>query len=192
MFEQHFTAGTHIDDAAKELLAAAAEHGEARGRFNDIEIVARRGQSYQEVVGDWETKREAASAAYRASPKGQAAEAARQDRRRDLQARHDILMARLPTLDMTDDSAVLDWLCQMQEPADHVDVISRADTIIAKFEAAGYRASENCGKDYRPGDRENMFRYLVGQALGGFKQVGAPHSILLKFAAEWRAQFLTP
>lgn len=182
-------AGTHIDEAARELSEVAARMGTASAMFNDIRIEAQRGDSPAEIVTRWNATQEARAAAYRESPEGKAAEAARQEGRRGLQARHDALMDRLRTLDFESDVAVLDWLCEMQEPADHIGVISRTDTVIAKFEAAGFKASVNCGPDYRPGDRDNTFRYLVGQALDGFQRVGAPHSILLKFAAEWKAQF---
>ena len=93
---------------------------------------------------------------------------------------------------MTNASAVLDWLCQMQECSDHIGVIVRKHTIVEAFERAGYKANENTGADYRAGDRNNAFRYLVGQALSGLKEGPAIHPILHKFAAEWRLQFNVP
>lgn len=77
----------------------------------------------------------------------------------------------------------------MQEPSDHAGVILRRETIVSAFERRGFKAGENCGADYKPDDRSNMFRYLVGQALSGLKDGPAIHPILHKFAAEWREQF---
>ena len=60
-------------------------------------------------------------------------------------------------------------------------------------EKVGYVAEANCGKDYKPGNRDNMFRYLVGQGLSGLKDGPAIHSIIHKFADEWRREFgITP
>lgn len=98
-------------------------------------------------------------------------------------------MRNLPSLDMNNDCAVLAWVCEMQEPSDHVGVIVRRETIVSAFEKAGYVAGANCGPDYRPGNRDNMFRYLVGQALDGLKNGPAIHPIIHKFADEWRREF---
>lgn len=184
-----FLAGTPIDKAAEMLVAAAVTHGFASGKFNDIELTADASTKPEAILAYWEKETAARSEAYRNSPEGIQAEREREQRRADAQQKHDALMRKLPTLDMSNDSAVLDWLCQMQEPSDHVGVIVRRQTIVQAFEKAGYEAGANCGKDYRKGDRANMFRYLVGQALDGLKRGPAIHSILHKFAAEWRAAF---
>jgi hypothetical protein len=184
-----FLAGTHISDAAKQLAAAAQEHGEATGSFNGIALWAGAGTTAEEIVADFAKRQTAAAEAYRNSPEGKKAEADREDRRARAQAEHDRLMRRLASLDMSDDVAVLDWLCAMQAPSDHVGVIVRRSTIVSKFEAAGYAAGANCGKDYKPGDRANTFRYLVGQALDGLKNGPAIHPIIHKFAGEWKSQF---
>jgi len=184
-----FLGGTPIDDAAIDLVAAAERHGQAVGRFNGIELHAAAGYAPAGIVKFYNDECERRRAAYLASPEGQQAEAERNRRRQDLQSKHDALMARLPSLNMDNAHDVLDWLCEMQEPSDHVGVILRRNTIIERFETAGYKANENTGADYKPGDRWNMLRYLVGQALQGLKEGPAIHPILHKFADEWRARF---
>lgn len=185
----NFTPGETIDSAAIRLCEAAAASGEAEGKFNDIELHAAAGYAPAAVVAFYHEESQRRSDAWKASPEGKAAQRAAHAKRRDLQTRHDWLMARLPSLDMSDAHAVLEWLCQMQEPSDHVGVIVRRRTIVEVFEKARYRANENTGKDYQEGNRNNMFRYLVGQALAGLKEGPAIHPILHKFAAEWRAKF---
>jgi hypothetical protein len=184
-----FSAGQSIDNAAIQLCAAAAEHGEATGKFNDIELHAAAGYAPAGVVNFYNEECQRRSEAYRNSPEGKAAARKSNNERADLQAKHDALMARLPALDWSNDAAVLDWICAMQEPSDRVGVIVRRNSIVSAFEARGFHADANCGKDYKPGDRENMFRYLVGQGLSGLKDGPAIHPIIHKFAAEWRAQF---
>jgi len=181
--------GTHIDRAAESLVSAAIEHGSASGEFNGISLTADATSSPQEIVSRWNSASEERERLWRESPEGKKAERKRDQRRSDAQSLHDNLMQRLPSLNMKDDAAVLDWLCQMQEPTDHVGVIVRRATIISHFEKAGYRENANCGDAFKPHDRENVFRYLVGQALSGLKEGSAIHPILHKFAAEWRAKF---
>jgi hypothetical protein len=98
-------------------------------------------------------------------------------------------MAKLRTLDFSNDVAVLDWLCAIQEPSNHIGVILRRQTIVHAFESHGFVEGANCGPDYKPGNRENMYRYLVGQALNGIKSGPAIHPIFHKFVGEWKAQF---
>lgn len=184
-----FMGGCHIDEAARQLVAAAIEHGEATGSFNDIELKASPESKPEQIVSDWNARQAAAAEAYRNSHAGKKAAKGREDRRSAAQQEHDNLMKLLPNLNMLDDVAVLTWLCSMQDPSDHNGVIVRRDTIVGAFEKAGYAAGANCGKDYRKGDRENMFRYLVGQALSGLKDGPAIHPILHRFVADWKAEF---
>jgi heme-degrading monooxygenase HmoA len=185
----HFLAGEHIANSVDRLVAAAREYGSASGFFNDIELKATATTTPEEVVSFYNSEIDRRVAAFINSPEGKEAERKREADRSSAQQLHDALMAKLPSLDMSNDVAVLDWLCQMQGPSDHIGVIVRRQTIVQTFEKYGFRAGENCGADYRPGDRKNMHRYLVGQALDGLKEGPAIHSILHKFADEWRAQF---
>ncbi len=98
-------------------------------------------------------------------------------------------MAKLPSLDMKNRAAVLDWLCAFQDPSDHIGVVQRRQTVVAAFEKAGYVAGANCGEDYDEHSIDNSFRYLVGQALSGLKDGPAIHPILHKFTAEWKMRF---
>lgn len=189
MHTVEFLPGTHIANAANELVKAADEHGAARGVFNGIEMTAERSASPAAIVDTFHREQARRLDEYRQSPEHKEAERQANQRRSEAQQTHDTLMARLPTLDMGNDVAVLDWLCQMQEPSDHVGVIVRKQTIIDAFEKAGFRANANCGAAYKPGDRQNMHRYLVGQALAGLKEGPAIHPIIHKFANEWRQQF---
>lgn len=185
----NFGAGEHIAQSAEKLVAAAKDNGAANGVFNEIELTATAVSTSDSIVNFYNQESKRRAEAYRNSPEGKEAERQRGISRSNAQQLHDTLMAQLPQLDMSDDVAVLDWLCQMQEPSDHNGVIVRRETIVSVFEKHGFRADENCGADYRPGDRKNMHRYLVGQALSGLKDGPAIHPILHKFANEWRAQF---
>lgn len=186
-----FSPGQSIDNAAIQLCAAAAEHGEAVGKFNDVELHAASGYAPTAIVSFYNEECERRAEAYRNSPEGKAA-AAKSDRERaSLQMKHDKLMARLPSLKWSSDADVLDWLCDMQPCTDRVGVIVRRSTIVQAFEKHGFKAGENTGADYKDGDRANMFRYLVGQALDGLKNGPAIHPILLKFSSEWRVRFAT-
>lgn len=191
MQQVEFLAGTSIDGAATQLCEAAAKHGEAVGTFNDIELHAAAGYAPAGVVSFYHEECERRAKAYRNSPEGKAAARKSDQERAALQAQHDRLMARLPSLDWPSDVSVLNWLCDMQPCTDRVGVIVRRSTIVQAFEKHGFKAGENTGPDYKDGDRTNMFRYLVGQALEGLDGP-AIHPILLKFAAEWRERFCIP
>jgi hypothetical protein len=189
--EIKFGAGTHIDMAAKMLVDAVTKEGvPVQGKFNDILLIADTASTPDGIVAFWDQQSAIRAEEYRNSPEGKRAQAEAEERRSRLQQIHDSLMRKLPSLDMSDDVQVLDWLCQMQEPSDHIGIIVRRSTIVSAFEKAGFVAGANTGKAYKADDRNNSFRYLVGQALSGLKDGPAIHSILHKFAKEWREKFL--
>jgi hypothetical protein len=63
-----FSAGCPISEAAKQLVAAAKEHGEASGKFNDIALWAGKDSTPEQVVADFGKRMAAASKAYQESP----------------------------------------------------------------------------------------------------------------------------
>lgn len=188
MVEIEAGCGQHITSFANELVHAAAKHGTAKGVFNQVEIVADRTSTAEGLCAQWERKTEEASIAYRNSPEGKAAEAKREADVIAAQETHDHLVRDLAALDFKNDVAVLDWLCAIQDSTDHVSVTVDKATILSAFEAAGFTANVNTGANFKPEDRDNVFRYIVGQALDGLKTV-AIHGIIHKFAGDWKAKF---
>lgn len=187
--EIQFPAGMHIAKAAELLCDAAEEHGEASAAFNDITLTATRGNTAAAIVADFEARSAAAAKAYRESPAFLAAEEQRQRTRREMQARHDALMARLPTLDWSGDVAVLDWCCEMQAPSDLIGVVIMRETILAEFARHGFTPNIRTGKDFDDKSRMVVHAYLIGQALDGI-QGGGIHPIIHDFAAKWRQRFV--
>lgn len=189
MHQIETTPGEHINQAASRLAAAADKFGAASLNFNDIEVVASKGMAADAIVADWHAKMDASRKAYQESPEGNAAARDRDARRSDAQRKHDALMRRLPQLDFGNDVAVIDWLCEMQEPSDHNGVIVRRKTILDAFAKHGFTPGVNCGPDFRPESRENVHRWLVGQALATLESV-AIHGVVHKFASDWKAKFV--
>jgi hypothetical protein len=183
-----FGAGCHISNGAAQLVAAATEHGAAAGTFNGIKLLADPTSTVDGIVRDYTTLSNAARETYLASPEGIAAAEAADERRSNMQAKHDALMRSLAGLDFSNQVTVLDWLCEMQEPSDHVGVIVRRKTVLEAFAKHGFRPGVNCDADFRPESRENVHRWLVGQALDGLEKI-AIHSLIHKFASDWKAKF---
>lgn len=184
-----FGAGEHIEEAAQKLVTAAHEHGSACGTFNDILLTAKDGDTLAGILAAWRAESKARAEAYAASPEGIKAARDAADRRTAAQWKHDALMDVLPRLDFSDDTKVLDWLCEMQDPSDHVGVAVDKKAILDAFAAHGFLPGVNCGEDFNGADRDNMHRWLVGQALSTLQSV-AIHGIIHKFADEWRTKFL--
>lgn len=181
-------AGDHISAAATRLAAAATDHGEATMTFNDIVLTAKSGDAARAIEDAYDKACNARHEAYVNSPEGQAHAKKRDAEIAQLQEKHDCLLRDLASLDFTDDVAVLDWLCAMQPASDHVGVVVRKADIIAAFKAAGFESNVNVGANYREDDRENSFRYLVGQGLGTL-QACAIHGILHDFVKRWKERF---
>lgn len=190
MIEVHVQAGEHIDSAIKALVSAAQQHGSAKATFNDVQLVADANSTASGLLSEWSRKQEEAAVAYRNSPEGKAAAADHETRIQSAQETHDRLVQDLATLDFKNDVAVLDWICAIQDSTDHVGVAVNKPAIASAFAAAGYEPAVNIGKDFKPDDRDNVFRYIVGQALNCLQSV-AIHGMTHTFVANWKDKFLT-
>ncbi len=184
-----FPAGTRIDDAAIMLVEAATRDGSASCSFNGVELTATPTSAPAAIVAEYDRVCLERQEAYRKSPEGIAATERANERRRALQDRHDALMDRLPGLFARDQVTIVDWLCAMQGPSDHIGVIVRRDTIVAAFAKHGYEPGMDCGADFKPDVQASVFRYLVGQALDGLTRGPAIHGVIHKFANEWKERF---
>jgi hypothetical protein len=176
--------GEHISIFAERLCAARR-----RGTFNDILLDGTNSTPVQ-VAADYDRLSAERDEAWRRSPEGIAAAIRQRSETERLQAECDALIARLPSLDFTDDAAVLDWLCAYQAPSDYMLVQKDNAAVLTAFKAAGFKTGANVGEDYDGNNRDNSFSYLVGQAMDCIESVGAIHSVLLSMADDWRRRFL--
>jgi len=183
--------GIHISTAAQMLVEAAWKTGDARGTFNDITLTAARGETADDIIARYNSECEKRAEAYRRSRDGiKAAE----DNRLEIQAAqatHDRLIIELATIDWSDRGVILDWICAMQGPSDRSGVNKDTATILATFAQHGYRPGVNCDEAFKPGDADNEFHWLVGQALATLQLV-AIHGVVHKFAADWKSKYLIP
>ncbi len=189
MHTVEFGCGMHLAEVASLLVTAAAEHGEARGVFNEVALTATPDTDPDTIVAFYHQESNRRAEAWRNSPEGRAAQAEREAELLAAQETHDAKVRELASLDFGNEVAVLDWLCAIQDATDHVGVAVAKAKVIDTFRAHGFEANVNCGKHFRPDDRENVFRWLVGQALDGLQSV-AIHGIIHKFAADWKSKFL--
>ena len=183
-----FLPGTHISEAIGALIRAADTDGQSEGVFNEVILVAKRGERAEDILSRYTSECERRTEAYRKSPEGIAADNRAKERRQALQQTADGLMAGLPNLDFTDENAVIDWLCALQEPSDHVGVIIDKNAVLIAFAKNDLLPNVNCGADFDANDRRNFFEWLIGQALDGLAKV-AIHGVIHKFADDWRQRF---
>lgn len=181
--------GEHITSAAKRLAEAATAKGTAKLTFNDVTVTAKPGDTADAIVARWDAEMERRRVAYINSDDGKAAAKAREDGIAAMQEKHDLLMQDLRSLDWSNDVAVLDWICAMQEPSDCSGVAVRKGEIIGTFAAHGFHPNVNVGNAFNGKDRDNHFRYIVGQALDCLQRVSI-HGIVHKFSDDWKRQFL--
>jgi hypothetical protein len=186
-------AGENISETAKimvELLKGTTQNQKVAVKFNDITLTADANSTVEGIIRDFRTKLAAAAEAYRDSPEGKRAQLESEQRKEKAQCKHDTLMQQLPNLDFTNLVAVLDWLCEFQDPSDYIGVVKRQSEVLAIFAKHGYQPNVNTGKKYNDDDRDNVARYIIGQALSNLKSdVGAIHQVIHHFTREWKRKF---
>lgn len=182
--------GQSIEQAANALQVRAQSEGrEVTMAFNGIELAMGPDTDPKDVVADYWAKTHKQAEAYRNSAEGKATAEKTAQHLALMQKTMADGMARLPQLDFTDLHAVIEWLAFVQDASHHTGVQTPRQEIIETFAAHGFLPSVNCGEDYNEDDRENVARYLIGQALAGLQSVGAIHHIFHDFAADWHLKF---
>ncbi len=184
-------AGENISETAERMVALAKEtKGEVRAKFNDIELVATEDSAAENIVKDFKVKIAEAAEKYRKSPEGQRAARESEERKQEAQRKADALVEQLPSLDFSNQEAVLNWICEFQDPSDHIGVEKDNEKVLKIFAEHGYQPGVNTGKEFNGEDRDNFARYIVGQALNGLRgDVGAIHHIVHKFTDDWKEKF---
>lgn len=185
-------AGEDITKTAEQMVKLAKRTKDTvKAKFNDIELTVTSDSTADAIAAYYGEESDRRSEAYRNSPEGKRAERERQEHVVTMQQKHDALMQQLPSLNFADDVAVLDWLCEFQDPSDHCGVAKQQSVVLATFAKHGYQPSVNCGKDFNKDDRNVFVHWLVGQALAGLAcDVGAIHQVFHKFADDFKKKFL--
>ena len=184
-------AGENVSTTAERMIALAKEtKGSVRAKFNDIELTATEESTAENIVSDFQTKIAEASEKYRKSPEGQRSARESEERKEEAQRKADALMEQLPNLDFTNQEAVLDWICEFQDPSDHIGVVKDQGAVLKIFAEHGYQPGVNTGEAFNGEDRDNFAHYVVGQALDGLRgDVGAIHQVVHKFTDDWKKKF---
>ena len=185
METMEFLAGERIEVACTRL-ATAANVGDTvySASFNGIDLLAAPGISAESLVQYYHEESDRQHQAYLASPQGKADAIAAQIRRDSMQRDVDALMLKLPTVHGHAD--VLEWLAAFAIVADHTGVNKDYATVLDRLRMLAYEANANTGNAYAGNDRDNVARYIVGQAMDYMQKGLPPHSVLIRFVAEWQ------
>jgi len=183
--------GEMVNHTAARIVEIAKLTGNmVTAKFNDIELKAWPMSTARHVIDDFHFVQRVQSEQYRRSPAGLRAAKEAEDRKLRDQQKVTDLMQRLPTLDFTNLSAVIDWLGELQDPSDHIGVTVPHQQIVETFKEKGFLPNVNCGKDFKAEDEENVARWIIGQALGCLEcDVHAIHQVFGSFADKWRKKF---
>jgi hypothetical protein len=180
--------GQHIDAFAVAMCKRAMDGKTVHGIFNGVVLEATDKTTPASLVTAYRRDMDAQAEAYRRSPAGVAA--AQQNEREVIaaQARIDAAVSLLESLAFSDLDKVLAWLEDFQEPSDRSGVNVPKSQILATFAANGFEPAVNCGDAFDGEDRENVARYIIGQALDTLRWVSI-HPVVARFGREWRNKF---
>ncbi len=114
----------------------------------------------------------------------------REGQKEEAQRKIDALVDRLPNLDFSNQEAVLDWICEFQDPSDHIGVVKDQQKILETFAEHGYQPSVNTGEALDRENSNNVARYIIGQALDGLQDdAGAIRHVIHKLTDDWKKKF---
>ncbi|MCX6739872.1 MAG: hypothetical protein NTZ49_01420 [Candidatus Parcubacteria bacterium] len=110
---------------------------------------------------------------------------------KELQKKADSLMEELPNLDFTDSKVVLDWLNEFQAPSNNRRIKKDIKTVLSIFKEHNYKLGTYTNQVDNHEDRDNVARFLIGQALLMLKDEGYIPSVIHRETKNWERKFKT-
>lgn len=190
MPEIEFFVGSHANNSASTLAELANQHNDVYwAYFNGVRMTAIPGDEPLHVIEAWQKEQDRRSEAYHNSPEGKRAAKEAEDRKKACQAAVDKLMQKFEALDFSNLDELVQFLDDLSEPGDHVNVSFDRQRIVDTFAQHGFERNVNIGDAFNANDRENVARYLIGQALNFLHMFGTIHPVFSFMAADWRKKF---
>jgi len=182
--------GEHITRFCSRLSRLALQmNNKVAGEFNGVTLVATPDTTAENLETEFHKQLRINQENYEKSPEYAKWKEKRAQELTNANRKAVELMTKLDSLNWDSFAAILDWLCDAQSVADHIGVTLDRNKIISEFIKHGFEINVNTGKNFIENDPDNHARYLIGQALDGFMQVGAPHGILISFTEKWKQRF---
>jgi hypothetical protein len=174
-----------LEDYAKRVVQVASD-SDVAVEFNDIKFTVPKGNhDSSEIVATWEKL----SNEYENLPESKAAAEADAKNIDEKQEQINELTKQLDTLDFSDVKKVLEWCVAFEGPSDRIGTRKDKNKILAKFAEYGYIPDMNIETDYKPDDKENSAKYIIGQALGGIEKYGYVDLAIHGSLDRWNARF---
>ena len=187
--------GSYIPASITEMVGIAKfTKQEVSGTFNDVTITASPTTSPEMLVTRWQEEVNRQAREYRNSAEYKSNLFRRAMQVQALRVKVQDMMQQLESLDFENIEAVVNWFDGIRDASDDVDVMSmiRREEIVQKFQVHGYQPNDNLGDKFNEKDKENVARYIVGQALDNLITFGSIHQVYSYFAEDWRKKFISP
>lgn len=185
--------GIGIDLIARESVdylrsgyAAELQHDKVQFSFNGIPIVVTSADSVGDVCNRYSKACDDASTAYRKTDKYKR-EAAKQAERDDRDQATINELHKSMAKDFKTQADTIRWLAKFTEVADNNRIVSVVSAVLMALSDAGYKRNDCVGLDKAQyTNPDTMGRWIIGQAMECMSKGLPPHSILLKFAGEYK------
>ena len=197
MIDLEVQAGSYLDNTIEGVIAGLkiAEKAGNRGciariDFNGVMLLMSAKSVVKEVVEYYHYQLKLEWQAYVNSPEYKWRKQLEEAQIERLMSELEVIMAQLEYMDLSNIDHVLSWLNEIQPYSDDSRLKVPAKHIAKVLRSHGYLRDVNCNENFKEDNKENVARYLVGQALDGLEYRGAIHSMYCYFYPEWQEKFL--
>lgn len=171
-------AGTLIDSVIAEMIKEANLHNEpVCAEMRGVEIVVQPGSEQAEVLKHFKEK------------EAELIEHELLEEHNTFQAKADEAFCRLPALDFSDLTALIDFFEEFLDASGVTHVNFDKQAVMDAFVEHGFDRNVNCGSEFDGDDRENYARWIIGQALASMMDGGAFVRVYDNYARDWREKF---
>ena len=187
MNEMKVGPGEHVESAMKRLAAQAPSFCE----FNGVRVEASPGESPAKLYERWNAGMEEQRRKYEASDEYKQEQLRRM---KEIVQKNDAIRyaaENLECLDFGDMAAVLQWIDSIADATDDIGVDrDPLNGVADRFAEHGLVPNMNTGPDYKKDDRDNVAKYINGQALSFLTRPPyAIHGVWSSFYEKWKTRF---
>lgn len=179
--------GENIGDAVKNSIKAAQGGHDVVMTFNEVTLNINETSNPEETVKLYHQKCVQMQRAYDESPQGQAAAFKRAAESAGRQQSIDALVDGLDDTIKDGIKKLVPWAAQYANDSNDLHVNCKADVVLSKLAAGGYKDNDCIGKDFDGKNKNNVGRYIIGQVMAGLLKDGSPP--MADVVAGWAEKF---
>lgn len=146
------------------------KEGLITANFNGICLKADESSTIESIIVQYNEALRASIKAYRQTDQYNLKKQQDEAKMIELKTTAENLMIELESLDFKNLRSILNWIKRFQPCSQRIELVYYNEKILSKFSENGFLPNANLDADFNNDDKENVAKYIIGQALNMLKK----------------------